>query len=414
MRALCPASRTLDLAGRPARTTWTVHGRFPEAHAEAWAALTGEARPFLSPAFLRALDAAPPESVGDGGSRLCLLATDAEGPAAAFHFQRVLLDGRQFGDFAPATTGQARIGWPQPVLDFGRSRLRAIRWPTAYAGTPLAPEEPGCAFHPRLDADARRRLLREAFRQVHAAWPGLRVDLASGPAAEQPGFHRLEAEPDFVLDLDPAWADFDGYLAALKSKYRVLARRTLRAADGLERRLLDATDIAADRDRWTTLYHAVTRRSDFLLARAGERHFEAMKAAFGDAYRFTAWYAPDGRAVGFHSALCTPAAGGTELEARFIGLDYAFAGPRRLYPAMLYAYVEEALRLGCRRVRFGRTASESKAILGARPEPGPIGFRYRHPLLGPVAGLLAREARPRAYVPRHPFRGSGPPGPDGG
>jgi hypothetical protein len=65
-------------------------------------------------------------------------------------------------------------------------------------------------------------------------------------------------------------------------------------------------------------------------------------------------------------------------------------------------------------LRLGRTASESKAILGARPEPGPIGFRYRHPLLGPVAGLLAREARPRAYVPRHPFRGSGPPGPDGG
>ncbi len=400
---------------------WAWHARFPEALAGEWTHLCGMDRPFFQPAFLRVLDEDP-------ALERAYLVFQKEGRLlAAFAFQRGVLDGRQLGDFAPEQKEEARIPWPPALLRYGRKRLREIRWPLAYLGTPLAPDDPGYALDASLQ-QRRTELLADAFARIGQCWNGLRADLALNQSGLPAGFAALEAEPEFVLELPVAWSTFEDYLAALQSKYRVHARRMLKASRRLQRRELDLEDIRAGQAHWERLYGQVSARADFSLAEAGPGHFARMKAAYGPAFRFVAWYLPEAdrmhdplasdgsimkqfpldHCIGFQSALLErqqahPDLGGT-LHTRFIGLDYQRGGPFRLYNRMLYNYLEMALEAQCSKVDFGRTAAESKSVIGAEPRPTQFAFRYRNRLFNPVVGLLAAEARPPAWQERHPFK----------
>jgi hypothetical protein len=399
--------------------------------AEAWSRLAGPERPFFQPAFLKVLDADP-------ALQRCYLVHEVQGRlVAAFAFQHGLLDGRQLGDFAPEQQEEARMAWPAWLLRLGRARLRDIRWPLAYLGTPLAPDDPGYALDERLE-DGRRAWLADAFARIGRQWPDLRADLSLYQAELPAGFAALEAEPEFVLEIPDAWKTFDDYLSALQSKYRVHARRTLKASASLVRRELSLEAIASGEAQWEALYQNVASRAGFSLAKAGRGHFARMKAQYGPAFRFVAWYLADeqhpssnegaaplqhptvpalhgqpddaapgldpGTCIGFQTALVESAASSKTLHARFIGLDYRHVRHYRLYQRMLYDYLCMAIDAQCARLDYGRTAAESKSVIGAKPQKTHFGFRYRNRLLNPVVGLMAAEARPPAWQARHPFK----------
>ena len=364
--------------------------------------MAGSDRLYFEPSFLRALDAASP------GQRTYITASNQEGLAGAFVFESAVLDGRDLGDYVPANAAEAKMAFPEPVVRFGRRRLEDIRWPVLYLGTPLAPQDPGFAFRHGLPEAECLLLLDQAFQQAQALFPDTRAELATGLATQLDGFYILDAEPDFSLSLDPSWRTIDDYLAALQSKYRVKARRVLKDAASLERRELDLSAIREQRASLYALYRQVSDRAGFNLALAGEAHFETMKASYGERYRLIAWYAPDNKEqpLGFHTALLGEASLSQTLRARFVGLDYAHAEQHKLYPRMLFDYLELAMTHGCQQIHFGRTAAESKSAIGALATNSPYGFRYRSPWLNPVIGYLLREARTPPWTQRHPFRDS--------
>lgn len=384
--------------------TWSLHGRFPDAMEQSWNQLAGARRPFFQSVFLRVLDADP-------ALKRCYLTYELDGRLmAAFVFQHGILDGRQLGDFAPEEQAEAKTPWPPALLRFGRARLQRLRWPLAYLGTPLAPDDPGYAIASDLDAQSRT-LLGDAFARIGHHWQDLRADLALAQSGLPEGFAELEAEPEFLLDLPDSWNAFEDYLADLQSKYRVQARKSFKASQSLERRELDVDAIASGEALWTSLYAQVSDRAGFSLAKAGKGHFARMKAQYGADFRFVAWYQGSEvgsirttTCIGFHTALVEEDAERKTLHARFIGLDYALAQSCRLYQRMLYDYIDMALERRCKRLDYGRTAAESKSVVGAKAFSTKFAFRYRNRLINPVVGLMAAEARPPKWTERHPFK----------
>jgi len=74
----------------------------------------------------------------------------------------------------------------------------------------------------------------------------------------------------------------------------------------------------------------------------------------------------------------------------------------------LHAVIDEAIRLGCRRISFGRTALEPKAGLGAKPQPLWLWARHRVPAMNMLIRRLLRVV-PHGEAPdRNPFKSSSP------
>lgn len=59
---------------------------------------------------------------------------------------------------------------------------------------------------------------------------------------------------------------------------------------------------------------------------------------------------------------------GTHLDAHFIGIDYSKNKEYAIYPRILNDYVRLGIKLKTKQINLGRTASEIKSTLGAKPK----------------------------------------------
>jgi len=380
-----------------------------------WDMLVPVSRPFLRRTYLVLL------ASGFPGAFRYAVARQEQKVVAAFVFQRVQLKGENLRPYSGPEGGKA-YAWPlaKTLVDFVRDRLHLLRWPIMTSGSPLAADEPGFAFAPNLSPSDRNSLLAAAVREAADSFRGIRGYLISGHGPALNGFHRVPAEPDMTMPLLPEWSSFEHYLEALQSKYRVRARRILRAAGPLLRVELDAAGIRRELDAWNRLYRNVVQQAGFNLETLHEQYFPRMKESFGDAFRFVAWYKSPGSMagsvaagqissigqqparvpVGFHTALSREGV----LHAHFIGLDYDANAAYKLYPAMLYDYLQLGLEMSSRLLHLGRTAPEIKSTLGALPTPNEYQFRHEHKLVQSLIGPALLEAKIPEWTPRQPFR----------
>jgi len=70
----------------------------------------------------------------------------------------------------------------------------------------------------------------------------------------------------------------------------------------------------------------------------------------------------------------------------------------------LQAVVDDAIKLGCRRLSLGRTALEPKARLGARPVPLRVWISHRIPALNVLVRGLLHAAHHDEAPERNPFK----------
>ncbi|MBI1194100.1 MAG: hypothetical protein GC205_13155 [Bacteroidetes bacterium] len=427
---LCPTQAN-KIAEDAVPMTLTLYQDPAALPAAEWDRLVPVSRPFLRRTYLDLLASGFP-----GAFRYALARRQGE-VIAAFVFQRVQLKGEDLRPYSGPEGGKAYT-WPlaKTLVDFVRDRLHLLRWPIMTSGSPLAADEPGFAFAPGLSASDRSSLLAAAVREAADSFRGIRGYLISGHGPALNGFHRVPAEPDMTMPLLPEWSSFDHYLESLQSKYRVRARRIMRATEPLLRVELDAAGIRRELDAFNGLYRNVVQQAGFNLETLHEQYFPRMKESFGDAFRFVAWYQaadsasvnhnssngmepaqlpvgfrpigfrpigfrPVGfRPVGFHTALSRDGV----LHAHFIGLDYEANATYKLYPAMLYDYLQLGLDMRCRMLHLGRTAPEIKSTLGAVATPNEYQFRHEHKLVQSLIGPALLEAKIPEWTRRQPFR----------
>ncbi|MEY4489489.1 MAG: hypothetical protein RIQ79_1997, partial [Verrucomicrobiota bacterium] len=312
---------------------------------------------------------------------------------------------------APATTRGARALLKRvfaPAVKTARTRLQER---LLVAGNLLAWGNHGVAFAPGEDPAALWPGIAEALYRIRRAerLTG-QTDLAlvKDLDAAQPGvetlrrysYRPLETEPNMVLALDPAWRDYEAYLAALDAKYRRKVKdqtKKLAVAGCTVERL---TDLAPHAARLHELYLAVHGNAAVRLVTLHPGYLVELARVAGDAFRCTV-VRRDGQIIGFVTSLRD---GGTAI-GYYIGFDRAAAAEGLpIYLRLLHATIDDALAWRCARLSLGRTALEPKAGLGALPEPMTVWLRHRVPALNWILrGVLG--AVPHAEAPeRSPFK----------
>lgn len=168
-------------------------------------------------------------------------------------------------------------------------------------------------------------------------------------------------DPDMFMHFDPEWQDFDDYLAALSSKYRVRARKVLQTSRPIKSRFLSIDEMRENREAIHELYLATAGQVDFNLGYLDRAYFCEMKELWGEKFLCTGYFL-DEKLVGFMSLLVV----NSDIDVNYMGMDYDHNRDYKLYNRMLLDLVEAGIRTGTRTMHLGRTATEIKSTIGAR------------------------------------------------
>ncbi len=360
-------------------------------------------RLFFERRFLRSVQ----EGGAEGLTCHYALFYDGEQPVGLACFQVAEFVGQPVGPLlerAPAS------------VSFVAQRLRllqrAFRVRLIVCGNAFTSGEHGFAFAATVQPRRAVRALLTAVERIRQAQTGpgasavLFKDFGPGATSHRiagrlrdHAFTGLDTEPNMVLDVDPAWGGFPGYLESLASKYRVKVKRAFTKSAELTVRDLRDEDFDTHRETLSTLYDAVLDRADYRLGRQTPAAFRALRRELGHELVLRGFFQGD-RLVGFSSGFVVDGS----LETQCVGIDYDLNRELAVYPRMLVDYLQVALDRGLRRVNYGRTASEIKSTLGAEPVAVSCYVRHEQPTVNRLLPLLARSISMPAGPLRRPFK----------
>lgn len=217
---------------------------------------------------------------------------------------------------------------------------------------------------------------------------------------ERHSYEALEIEPNMVLAIDPAWRNYEDYLAALDAKYRRSAKDQIKKLAASNCVIERVEDVGACRDRLHALYLAVQQNAAVRWVTVRPGYLPALASALGEDFRCTVVRRGED-ILGFVTAIRN----GSTAIAYYIGFDRAAAeSGLPIYLRLLHATITDAIEWGSARLSLGRTALEPKAALGAKPERMTVWVRHQVSAVNwLVRGIVG--AVPHAEAPeRNPFK----------
>lgn len=241
---------------------------------------------------------------------------------------------------------------------------------------------------------------------------------------EKTGHYLLPADPVMEIEIPTTWKNFDDYLDALTSKYRVRYRRARTKMEGVTSRPLNAKEVVLHQDKFHELYRSISSDADFnaaslkpdylpWLASVGCHKpslqgvlsaggYEASDLSENATSFFTGYFNEANELIGFTSAVPN----GETLQAHFLGLEDSFKYSHHLYHNMLFDLLELAITGRFRRLDYGRTALEIKSSVGAGATDYAVLVKARYGWLNRLIPLFtpAVYTAPE-WVARNPFRG---------
>ncbi|PQJ21722.1 GNAT family N-acetyltransferase [Tenacibaculum sp. SG-28] len=213
------------------------------------------------------------------------------------------------------------------------------------------------------------------------------------------GYTSFQAEPNMVLQLPDSWQNFDQYLDAMKTKFRVKAKRALQKSSALSVIDFSMEKIEQFLPEMTTMYQNISKNATFNLVNFNLETYVSLKENLGDRY-FLNGYFLEGKLVGFASGLVN----GKTLDAHFVGINYSLNKEYSIYQRMLYDYVSIGISKKVKSINFGRTASEIKSSVGAIPEKMTIYLRHRKSIPNKIVSLLVKNIKPTDFSQKSPFK----------
>lgn len=217
------------------------------------------------------------------------------------------------------------------------------------------------------------------------------------------GYNEFQVEPNFIFNIPSDWGNFDDYLAALSSKYRVRAKRAFKKCQQIEAKVFNEERILAHKDRINELYYNVRNKSAFNLVDLNENYFYELKRQLGDKFRLIGYFSPSGDLIGFFTTI----ENGEELEAHFLGYDAQWNHTHQIYLNFLFDIIKIGIETQSKRVIFGRTANEIKSSVGAEAHDMYLYMKHENPIINRLLPYFLRILKPReVWVPRQPFKES--------
>ena len=213
------------------------------------------------------------------------------------------------------------------------------------------------------------------------------------------GYSCMPVEPNMILTLKDSWATFDDYKKDLKSKYRVKVNKADKTSSVLESKLFSESDFANYKDELQQLYENTIANANFNAQILDLDTYIKLRALYKDDFIVKAYF-KDHKLVGFLSALVNE----NHLDAHFIGLDYELNRECAIYPRILNDYVRIGIEQKVKQINFGRTASEIKSTIGARPENLMCYIRHKRNSVNYFIKPFFKTVQIKDFKEHHPFK----------
>lgn len=212
-------------------------------------------------------------------------------------------------------------------------------------------------------------------------------------------YHPFLVEPNMQLQIHDNWHNFEDYLASMKTKFRVKARRALKLSEGLKIEDVTIDNIDKQLPEMEKLYKKVADQADFNLSNFSLKAYKDLKQQFNKNYILKTYWL-NGKIVGFISGLVNQ----DVLDAHFVGIDYELNREFAIYQRMLYDYTHIAIGLQLKTVNFGRTASEIKSSVGAVPQDLTMYLRHKKSITNKIVKLFLQKVQPTPFKQKLPFK----------
>lgn len=213
------------------------------------------------------------------------------------------------------------------------------------------------------------------------------------------GYYAFNVEPNMKLALHESWNSFEDYLAALKTKFRVKAKKALKISKELEVKTIDADNFNENLKPMTELYLRVASKASFNLGDFNLKTYAGLKKTLDDNYILKSYWHQK-KMVGFLSGVINQ----DQLDAHFVGIDYQLNRSLGIYQRMLYDYIQIAIENKLNTINFGRTASEIKSSVGAIPEHLTIYIRHKKTITNKFLKLFLLRIQPTEFNQKFPFK----------
>lgn len=212
-------------------------------------------------------------------------------------------------------------------------------------------------------------------------------------------YYSFNVEPNMALYIDENWQNFEDYLGAMKTKFRVKARRALKLSSGLVVKDSSIENIKTLLPEITKLYKTVSDKANFNLGDFNIETYMSLKKNLGDNYVLkTYWY--HNKIVGFMSGIIN----NDSLDAHFVGIDYSLNKELAIYQRMLYDYVQIAIHQQLKVINFGRTASEIKSSIGAVPQDLTCYIRHKKSITNKFIKHFLSYIETKPFKQQKPFK----------
>lgn len=212
-------------------------------------------------------------------------------------------------------------------------------------------------------------------------------------------YHSFGVEPEMILRINPAWATFEDYMAAMSKKYRNRTKSVLKHSSRLVEHHLDEESLRRAMDDIYPLYLKMHQKARFRLAPLTPEYFIEMKRLYPSVFGVR-MYTLEGKVVGFRTFFLNK----NQLEAHFIGVDYQLNKELDIYNRILYDFVDDTIKTGKNELLLGRTAAEIKSTIGAVPHDLTCYIRHRNSLSNQIIRPFIDYLKPSDWTPRNPFK----------
>ncbi|ARV07244.1 GNAT family N-acetyltransferase [Polaribacter sp. SA4-10] len=214
-------------------------------------------------------------------------------------------------------------------------------------------------------------------------------------------YHPFLVEPNMELQIKEEWKTFDDYLASMKTKFRVKAKKAFKQSVNIRIEEVTLKNINEKLPQMTALYKRVALNAEFNLGDFNLESYKNLKENLGDKYILKSYWLDD-KIVGFISGVINE----NSLDAHFVGIDYQLNREYAIYQRMLYDYIEIAIAKNLKTINFGRTASEIKSSVGAIPQDLTMYLRHKKRIKNKILKLFLQRIQPTKFQQKFPFKAS--------
>lgn len=214
------------------------------------------------------------------------------------------------------------------------------------------------------------------------------------------GFSEFNIEPNMIVDIPEGVNTIEDYVALFSKKYRKRSRTIFEAKTGITEREMQHEDLIKYQTRMFTLYESIFENAKFKLLKLPEDYFIQVKSHFPKVFHVKGFFQGE-ELLAFGSCFTMPDG---NMEAHYIGFDYNLNLQYNLYQNLLYSLIAEAIRKKSRWVNLGRTASEIKTTVGAKPHDLICYIKPQNTVSRLIQKPFISFLQPEPWIARNPFK----------